>query len=439
MTLPSATSIEHADRSFPRLHSRPESGWVNDPNGILYLDGRWHVFFQYNPASARHADICWGHMSSPDLLTWNEHPVALRPVPGGRDSFGCWSGVATIDDGVPALVYSGVQAGDDRSDALVVRGARDGSSWGPERVVAAEMPADPRLIVVRDPFLFELGGRRWALQGAGFAESGGALLLYDASDLDDWRECGILIDASDSIARDLPECDAWECPQLVRVGESWVLIVSLWRYNAPHRGVGYIVGDLVIDERSGLPVFSSRRAGILDTGSSFYAPQAVQSDGRDGVEPRVLLWGWAQEIAPAGVRTRSQTDNDDNGWSGLLTFPRELVVHQDAVESVPARELVALRGPDADPDELPDQAEIELIGPGAAELGLGDDAAVQVIWRGELADGEQIRLLIDASIVEVFFTGREAATYRAYPQTGERFVLRADRSVGLRAWQLVQP
>lgn len=425
----------HPDRSFPRLHPRPEQGWVNDPNGILHLDGRWHVFFQYNPASARHADICWGHVSSPDLVHWEEHPVALRPQPGGRDSFGCWSGVGTVVDGAPALVYSGVQALDDRSDALVVRGDRDAATWGPDRVVAAPMPSDPRLSVVRDPFLFEVGGRRWALQGAGYTDTGGALLLYDADDLDAWDELGVLITTDDPVAAGLPACDAWECPQLVPVGDDWVLIMSLWRRDAPHRGVGYLVGTLEYDEQARRPVFSARRAGILDTGSSFYAPQAVVSTGADGAAPRVLLWGWAQEVAPDGVRGRTQDDNDEHGWSGLLTFPRELVVGANAVESVPARELVGLRSAPADPAALPDQSEVVLAGRGRATLLLGTGEGAQTIWQGTVSDAG-VRILIDASIIEVFPGGREAQTYRAYPDGDETYAMTADGEVTVSAWLL---
>lgn len=441
MTLVSAPALAtvHADRSFPRLHPRPASGWVNDPNGILYLDGRWHVFFQYNPASARHADICWGHVSSADLVTWDEHPIALRPQPGGRDAFGCWSGVGTVVDGIPALVYSGVRALDDRSDALIVRGALDASSWGPERTIAAPMPADPRLSVVRDPFLFEAGGRRWALQGAGYADTGGALLLYDAADLDSWTERGVLLGTDDAVAAGLPECDAWECPQLVRVGAEWVLIFSLWRRDAPHRGVGYIVGALDVDAAADRPVFTSRCAGILDTGSSFYAPQVVASTGADGAPARALLWGWAQEVAPSGVRARTQTDNDAHGWSGLLTFPRELVVTGDVVESVPARELIALRHESVDAARLPDQAELLLGGVGAVELRLGAGATAQTIWRGDLSGEGEVRILIDASIVEVFVSGHPAETYRAYPEGDETYALVHDDAVSVAAWRLALP
>ena len=94
----------HPDRSFPRLHPRPARGWVNDPNGVVFADGRWHVFFQHNPESARHHRIHWGHLSSPDLVRWDAQPVALAPQQGGPDAYGCWTGVVTLDAGTPTAV-----------------------------------------------------------------------------------------------------------------------------------------------------------------------------------------------------------------------------------------------------------------------------------------------------------------------------------------------
>ena len=70
------------------FHIQPAKGWTNDPNGMVFRDGRWHVFFQHNPAAAVHTDIHWGHVSSDDLVTWQEHSVAFGPVAGGPDQGG---------------------------------------------------------------------------------------------------------------------------------------------------------------------------------------------------------------------------------------------------------------------------------------------------------------------------------------------------------------
>lgn len=425
------------DRSFPRLHPRPAKGWVNDPNGILFAEGRWHLFFQFNPDSARHEDICWGHVSSADLLSWGEHPVALRPRETGPDAYGCWSGVGVVDDGVPTLVYSGAPDGDGFSEVIVVRGSADALDWSGERVVAAGLPDDPLVTMVRDPFLFELGGRRWAIQGAGRSDVGGALLLYGADDLERWEEHGYLLTAEDAVAAELPDCEGWECPQLVRSGDDWVVLVSLWMPGEPHRGVASIVGSLDIDAETGLPVFVGRRTGVLDEGSSFYAPQAVQTGGVDGGPDRVLLWGWAQETTDGGTG-RTQEENDEHGWSGLLTFPRELAVRDGAVELVPVREIAALRGDATDVSALPDQAEIRLAGEGRVELRI-EGTAGRVLWSADLGDGDEVRILIDASLVEIHRTGHPSRTLRAHPGAGERYAVRRDDTVSAEAWELRLP
>jgi beta-fructofuranosidase len=95
-----------ADPSFPTLHIRPSRGWINDPNGLCRIDGRYHVFFQYNPVAPVHSAIHWGHVSSIDLLRWQEHPIALAPRPGLHDQAGCWTGCLVDDGGVPTAVYT---------------------------------------------------------------------------------------------------------------------------------------------------------------------------------------------------------------------------------------------------------------------------------------------------------------------------------------------
>ena len=66
------------DRNLPRHHVRPAAGqWCNDPNGPLFHDGRYHLFFQHNPAAAVWGSIHWGHASSPDLVHWTDHGIAL--------------------------------------------------------------------------------------------------------------------------------------------------------------------------------------------------------------------------------------------------------------------------------------------------------------------------------------------------------------------------
>ncbi|MGP9694223.1 glycoside hydrolase family 32 protein [Brachybacterium sp. AOP25-B2-12] len=418
------------DPYFPALHRTHPRGWINDPNGVCRVDGRWHVFFQYNPHSARHDRIHWGHVSSDDLVTWREEPLGPVPRPGEADADGCWSGVATVEDGVPYAVYSGVSGADHHVSRVVVqRGRADLTSFEALPGVAADLPDEPGLVGVRDPFLFEVDGLRLAVQGAELhrTEADGtvrpipAILAWDRSDLAHWRYLGSILTGEDAVAARLAPADLWECPQLVRLGDRWVLSVSLW--TEPERaggsslgGVAYLVGDLHVERSTdGMPQvrYAPTAGGIVDEGPDFYAPQAVVDADGD----RVLLWGWSWEGA---ARTQEQTDAQ--GWAGTLTFPRELALERDLLVSRVPAELAALRGAD-----LPtDGTTIELGTPAAAQVDTGDGVRVELVGvdgtvRDTVVavDGGAVTVLVDASLVEVLPAHGTPRTVRVYPAAGE--------------------
>ena len=271
--------------ALPRLHIRPGYGWLNDPNGMAHVDGRWHVFFQHNPQAPVHNRIQWGHVSSADLVTWTEHPVAFGPQEGGPDDFGCWSGVFAPGLARPAVVYSGVAASDGQSTVCLRWGSADLLDWS-DPIVVARTP--PGVQIMRDPFLFSWGERRWALLGAELAEGGPAILLYDCADMLAWQPAGHFAHHRDPVLDGLPRADIWECPQLLQVGEQTALIVSRWL--AEELLEVFWVGGAITD-RDGTPAFVADTAagwGVLDAGTSCYAPQLVNTG--DGS----LLLGWVR-------------------------------------------------------------------------------------------------------------------------------------------------
>ncbi|MGJ3189203.1 glycoside hydrolase family 32 protein [Paenarthrobacter sp. FR1] len=444
-----ASAATHPDPAFPRFHPRPAQGWINDPNGVSYINGRYHVFFQYNPDSARHTQIQWGHVSSPDLVQWEEHPVALSPQPGGPDSAGCWTGVVTSDGGVPTAAYSGVKDHGGHSQVVIARGSSDLVTWEQDGHVAASMPEDPLVTAVRDPFIFRFNGARYAMQGAGLADGRAALLLYTVEDLNDWKYQGIWLTTADPVAAVHTPAEIWECPQLVQVpsGE-WVMMFSLWLSGDDHEhanGVGHLIGSLSADPVSGLPVFVPTSGGKSDLGRDFYAPQIVQLES--GSTPAALLWGWANE-GPGrdGRRGRSQEEIDDAGWAGVLTHPRVLSVVDGALAVSPAPAVEAYRGASVASDAagsivVPGFAEVLVRGAGSGPvdlvLGAGDDA--QVVYSGSLAAGEELRIFIDASLVEVYRAGGVAKTLRAYPAPGEEWQLTLPAGATADVWELALP
>ena len=434
------------DPHFPVLHRVHPRGWVNDPNGIVRTaDGRWHVFFQHNPASARHEHIRWGHMSSPDLVTWREEPMGPSPRPGEADADGCWSGVGLRDraadpEGTPTLVYSGVDGGDNQlARVLVARLDADGTRQiEPARVVAG-VPSIEGLIGVRDPFVFHHGGRRWALQGAGVRAGDRfvpTLPLSSCDDLDRWELVGTLLDGEHPVAAEHAPADLWECPQLVPLDGRWVLLLSRWRH--PDRAdvstiqVDYLVGDLV-DAEDGTPRLEPTGGGRVDLGPDFYAPQAVlDADGG-----RVLCWGWSWEGAE-----RSQEQTDAQGWAGTLTFPRELRLVGDRLLAAPAAELAALRAArlplDGDPAA---QRRLDLPVPARAEIRADGDVRVEVVGADgavtEVAEvAGPVTAYLDGSLLEMLPAQDAPRTVRLYPEAGS--VVRV-RGALREAWALDIP
>ena len=101
-----------ADPYRPAYHYLPPCKWMNDPNGTIYWQGRYHLFYQHNPDGPWHGNIHWGHASSADLVHWTDHPISLAPGPGGPDRQQCYSGAAFVNaEGVPTHIYHGVPDG----------------------------------------------------------------------------------------------------------------------------------------------------------------------------------------------------------------------------------------------------------------------------------------------------------------------------------------
>lgn len=434
-TVPTAAApMPPDDPAFPALHGRPDRGWVNDPNGCAFIDGRYHVFFQHNPDSARHDRIVWGHASSADLVVWRQEPVALRPRPGEPDEVGCWTGCVVDDAGVPTAAYSGVADHSGRSSVLLARGDRTLRRWQQGSQPVAPDPDDPDITDVRDPFVLEVDGRRYAIQGAGRRHGRPQVLAYSCDDLESWRALGPLLTAADPVAAEVAPAHIWECPNLVPLGGRWVLVVSQWRDTggSPLEGVRYLVGDLLAGADT--LTFTPTAGGELDTGSSFYAPQLLLT------EDRVLMWGWAQE-------DRMLAEQDAAGWSGALTAVREISLHGDVLVSRPVPELAGLRREKLDvrPDVHVDERSFEVeLGPGAGSLSLVDgdgdsagDEGVVVRWDVPTDPQQVPRVLVDGSLIEVFDGGPRPCTVRAYPTVTSRWVLRGEPPRA--AWRLGLP
>ncbi len=407
--------MSHA--SAPTLHIRPRRGWLNDPNGMTRHRGRWHVFFQHNPARARHGDIHWGHVSSPDLLRWTEHPVAFGPQPGGPDRGGCWSGSFLGWGDRPAVAYTGILDGPQDSTVCVRHALDDALETWSDPVVVARQPAGAGVLQMRDPYPFEWNGRRFALLGAGSADRTPSVLLFSCDDPRAWRFEGSWLSGRDGLAATVAPAEIWECPQLLRFGDSYVLVLSLLT-DGRLEDVVYLVGAMVDDPAAaGRPLFVARSGGLLDRGPDFYAPQVVDDGG-----PDPLLLGWVrQHDAP--------DDAPDDAVAGCLTFPRRLALAGAQIQVSPDPALDALVGRpvpappgDGRPILLPARAKVSIRPPAGSTLRLD-----------LLAADARVPVAVDERGCDIWLDGEVAELYRPGTVAG------TIRRPGTAAWSLARP
>ena len=214
-------------RRRPGLHFTPRQGWINDPHGIVWADGCYHLFFQHNPVGTSWgAAVNWGHATSADLVTWDEQRVALAPEPG---ELGCWSGSVVLSDhGVPTLFYTRVLA-DAPALGQVARALGDPTLSDrrrePSESVVVTLPTD--VVEFRDPFVWRASDCWRMVAGARLRGGVGAALQYSSADLWEWEYDGIVTQRASSETTGAWTGSMWECPQLFPLDGTWVLLLSV--------------------------------------------------------------------------------------------------------------------------------------------------------------------------------------------------------------------
>ncbi|MDF7666846.1 sucrose-6-phosphate hydrolase [Orbaceae bacterium ESL0727] len=315
---------------YPHFHIAPLAGWMNDPNGLIYFNHHYHVFFQHHPYDANWGPMHWGHMVSDDLVTWQRLPIALAP--GDEfDKSGCFSGSAVGYNGKLCLIYTGhISLGGEGPHEKIretqcLATSDDGIHFEKHGTVLAP---ESGIMHFRDPKVWQQDGQFWMVVGERSLNDVGQIMLYRSDDLKNWQFDRILISHID------PDVYMLECPDFFPLGDKWVLMFSPQGMKAKgyqYRNLfqsGYIVGDW----QPGKPFTPITAFQELDFGHDFYAPQSfVAKDGRR------LIFGW-MDMWQSAMPTKK-----DN-WAGALTLPRELILDNDnRVRNRPIKELTALR------------------------------------------------------------------------------------------------
>lgn len=304
----------------PHLHFTVQEGWINDPLGLTFHGGRYHLFFQFVPGRTQWGPRqCWGHATSDDLLHWTEEPVALAP---GEGDDGVWSGSIAVPDEGPALLFYTTVSLDDVQigKVRVARPADDTWMTWHKGDVVAELPPGVEVVAFRDPYVFHDGIAWRMLMGAGLTDGTATALTYRSDDLNHWVYDGLLASRHRRETEPLWTGVVWECPQIFRLGDRWVLTFSVWEPTVPHYEA-YAIGDLV-DGR-----FTAQTWGRLSYGPSYYAASAFVGQDAD----RGLIY-WLRDV-----------DDPAGRWASAHSVPHRLSLVGDRVVSEPPPTLVAAR------------------------------------------------------------------------------------------------
>lgn len=340
-----------SDEERPVYHFSPRVGWLNDPNGLSFYGGKYHLFYQYNPYSAYWDDMHWGHAVSKDLVRWEYLPCALAPDTD-QDRIGCFSGSAvTTMDGRHLLMYTGIT--EDKSDPegrwkqhqnIAFGDGRNYVKFEGNPVIGEEdLPEGGDTHEFRDPYMWTTGaGRYRALVANANTANGGItqLTLYKSEDGLHWRRNSILYEDDMKIGI------MWECPNFFPLGSGYCLIASPMDMEAEEaegsirfpkgNNVCYMLGEY--DDEAGK--FTPRRQGDgnrtlyhpVDSGLDFYAPQVLGApDGRK------IMIGWMQD-----PETSQQHDKSFKIF-GQMTVPRELFIKNGMLCQRPVKEINSLR------------------------------------------------------------------------------------------------
>lgn len=429
-----------------KLHLMPPTGFMNDPNGLCYFRGLWHVFFQYAPFSPQGGLKCWGHYTSPDLLHWTYRGVPLLPDQP-FDCHGEYSGSAVVQDGILHLFFSGnlfLDGTPPRAFSVIHVTSEDGFHFSSKKVVLS--PEDyPKQCScqIRDPKVWKDGSFYRMVIGAQTIQQTGALLFYHSQNLENWQFDRLL-------CPDVPFGYMWECPDIFTLGDSVYLSVSPQGVDAePNR-----YANIFQSVWTPLDESSEFRYTEWDKGFDFYAPQTFEApDGRR------ILYGWMGMDALGGYTNPTA----EQGWQHALTLPRVITEKDGVLCQFPVEELQQLRREPcqiAPAGSLPLPLELNLnnpenlpfvldIGPGLHFMFEPDCQSMKLYFTDHSGFGRTersakaascrcLQAWIDTSSVEIFANdGKDVFTSRFYPSGPSlELILHADRSCRLTAWPL---
>lgn len=409
----------------PAYHHTPQYGWMNDPNGMFYKDGEWHLYYQYNPYGSLWENMTWGHSVSKDLVHWEALPLAIE-----ADALGTiFSGSCVVDKdntagfGKNAVIAFYTSAGEAQTQSMAYStdGGRTFNKYGKNPVVTFNAPD------FRDPKVFWYDGtNRWIMMLA----VGQEMQIWSSANLKDWQK-------ESSFGSEYGNHGGvWECPDLLKIEDKWVLICNI-NPGGPFGGSAtqYFVGDF--DGHKFTCESMPKVTKWLDYGKDHYATVSFSNapDGRTVVLAWMSNWQYANQVPTRQFRSANSIARD----LGLFKDGEETYV-----SVMPSKETLAMRGKKI--KNPTDACEIVVDVKGSMELILSNTKGEQVVMKydaqkqtfamnrkqsGDISFSEafpiettapthgalkQLRLFIDHSSIEAFAgDGKMAMTNLVFP------------------------
>ena len=329
LILSCTTKPEEVITYRPEYHLTPPQNWTNDPNGLVYLDGEYHVFYQYNPFGDKWGHMSWGHAVSKDLKTWEHLPVAIPEFDNG--------------DGTTSMIFSGSAVVDSANTSgffeegfnkvmvaiFTVHVDSSGKGMGQYQSIAYSSDKGRTWTHYEENPVLDLGMKDFRDPNVIWNKQRNSWLMtvvkpleytaqfYESHDLKNWSFLS-------EFGRQGDTTKVWECPSLFEVPvegsdeTKWVLMISSGHKTEGYVGMQYFVGYF---DGTTFTMQSQSTVFQVDAGKDFYA--AIPFNNRPESQKNPLILGWTNNWAYAN-------DIPTVGFRGGFSFPREMSLYQEA-------------------------------------------------------------------------------------------------------------
>lgn len=296
----------------PVYHFTPDKYWTNDPNGLIYLNGKFQLYYQHNPFENKWGHMSWGHAESADLVHWKHLPVAIPEVVTKDTTTWIFSGSAVLDknntsgfgiNGKPPLVaiFTADQPKQQKESQFIAYSNDNGMSY---KLYAKDPVIDLHKRDFRDPNVFWFAPTgQWIMTVSMVNEH--MIRFYGSKDLKNWTKLSDFGPAGYTK-------NGWECPSLIplpvdgnKANIKYVLFESNFGDHGPQ--MQYFVGNF--DGTTFKNLNSSDKMLRVDYGDSFYAAIAW----RDALQNKKIFLGWLINGKP-----------ETYPWKGQMSIPRDL-------------------------------------------------------------------------------------------------------------------